>query len=92
MSRPTIERPARGWSQELINMFWEIWDRWHLNDMRTECEHQRSRGETYKTHPNVECPDCNYRLGSAWLTEQVPDQVLEFLRSLPDTDRTPAWV
>jgi len=32
------------------------------------------------------------RLGSAWLTEQVPDQVLEFLRSLPDTDRTPAWV
>lgn len=33
-----------------------------------------------------------YRYGSAWLTVAVPDDVLAFLRSLPDTDIQPAWV
>lgn len=30
--------------------------------------------------------------GSAWFREEVPTDVLDFLRSLPDTDKTPAWV
>jgi hypothetical protein len=33
-----------------------------------------------------------YRYGSAWLTEEVPADVLDFLRSLPTADRQPAWV
>lgn len=33
-----------------------------------------------------------YAYGSAWLTEEVPAEVLDFLRALPDTDRQPAWV
>lgn len=33
-----------------------------------------------------------YSYGSAWLSEDVPDEVLEFLQALPDTDREPAWV
>src|ERR1043165_2726339 len=35
-------KPARGWSPELIKQFFDIWDRWHLNDMRAGCEHQRA--------------------------------------------------
>lgn len=34
----------------------------------------------------------NYSYGSAWLYEEVPADVLDWLRALPDTDRTPAWV
>lgn len=30
--------------------------------------------------------------GSAWFREDVPADVLDFLRALPDADRTPAWV
>lgn len=30
--------------------------------------------------------------GSAWFREEVPADVLEFLRALPDADRVPAWV
>lgn len=30
--------------------------------------------------------------GSAWFREEVPAEVLDFLRNLPATDRTPAWV
>ena len=33
-----------------------------------------------------------YRYGSAWLRCEVPEDVIAFLRNLPDTDITPAWV
>lgn len=38
------------------------------------------------------CEVCGYRYGSAWLKEEVPAEVLAFLESLPETDKTPAWV
>lgn len=33
-----------------------------------------------------------YRYGAAWLREEVPADVLEWLKGLPDSDDTPAWV
>ncbi len=38
------------------------------------------------------CPVCGYKYGSAWLFEEIPADVIEWLFSLPDTDTTPAWV
>ena len=35
---------------------------------------------------------CGYKYGSKWLKREVPAEVLEFLRTLPDTDTKPAWV
>lgn len=32
---------APGWDAELCGQFLEAWERWHLNDMRPGCEHQR---------------------------------------------------
>ena len=32
---------TEGWSSELFGRFLKTWDRWHLNDMRAGCEHQR---------------------------------------------------
>jgi hypothetical protein len=176
---------APGWTAETFARLLEIWDRWHLNDGRPECEHQRAlgwreiarekatlyewrlkseisaaqktvkekalaaleAGETFtptaeethlarlfyglKTHtaeapPEYEpkkplwpgdkgpteektlgwltekehprgilskpCPTCGYKYGSAWLREEVPGDVLEFLASLPESDKVPAWV
>jgi hypothetical protein len=34
-------------------------------------------GETWTTHPSAVCPDCEYRLGSAWLYEALPDDILD---------------
>jgi hypothetical protein len=147
----------------------EVWDRWHLNDMRAGCEHQRAEGwgagelvevVTYKLtseaakeqrsasafvqqqvrergevkvneemrallnlpyfttqapdadapgagryevhqreqkhpahlrpdeHPagvlGKPCPVCGYRYGTRWLSEEVPTNVIDFLRTLPD--------
>lgn len=54
-------------------------------------------GGTIKPPPGfpyagLPCPECGYRIGSAWLFEPVPLHVLDFLRALPDADREPAWV
>lgn len=55
--------------------------KWHLNDMRSECQHQEARGETYTTHPGATCPDCGHRLGSAWLKRELPVDVIAWAES-----------
>lgn len=42
---PSELRPlAPGWTVEKVARFLELWKRWHLNDMRPGCEHQRAMG------------------------------------------------
>jgi hypothetical protein len=38
------------------------------------------------------CPTCGYKYGTGWLYRAVPEDVISFLFSLPETDTTPAWV
>lgn len=171
--------PTKMWSREMLDKFCDIWERWHLNDMRAGCEHQvgekwdASRQVTlyeYKMTPTLReqhdrlhkrverdigegcnvrlnnderriynapyfvnsgdapagyekykeetkpvgslypmdsdtkwgdkhplgilckpCPVCGYKWGSSWLYEPLPEDVVEWLKNLPDTDKTPAW-
>lgn len=50
----------------------------------------------YRTHPegllSKPCEICQYPYGSKWLREEVPTEVVEWLKALPETDITPAWV
>jgi hypothetical protein len=118
-------KPAPGWDRGKIKRFFDLWDRWHLNDMRAGCEHQRALGwdkepidpnkpttaygkfypgQTHDSrnlkswvnppvgHMSEPCPVCGYKYGTAWLTESVPADVINFLFGLPDADITPAWV
>jgi hypothetical protein len=126
--KPAIVELAPAWTQEMLAKFQEIWDRWHLNDMRAGCEHQRaeqwdkrpidpskplnSYGKHYvgqkqdswnmltwlnaSEHPDglmcKPCLVCGYKYGTAWLKEEVPQEVINWLANLPETDMTPAWV
>lgn len=92
MNWEPLENLAIGWSRATEAQFIATWRRWHLNDMRAECEHQRAMGWTWGTHPSEPCPTCGYKLGHAWLTETVPDEVIAFLESLPESHTAPAWV
>jgi len=65
-----------------FDTLYALWKRWHLNGMRSACEHQRARGETWTSHPSAECPDCGYKLGHAWLYEPIPADVMETLNRL----------
>lgn len=101
--RPADFNFAPGWDAGRWLDLLDVWKRWHLNDMRSGCEHQRALGWTYDTHrdPDPEapgfpyaglpCPDCGHRIGSAWLREEVPASVLDFLDALPESDRPYPW-
>jgi len=34
-------KPTAGWTEEMLKKLCDIWDEWHLNDMRPYCEHQK---------------------------------------------------
>lgn len=110
-AQSTIEL-APAWTSEMLAKFFEVWERWHLNDMRAGSAEQEAwlrqnpiPKEEYaypKSHFEVAGgklaeaglnPDSTgYKYGHAWKTEALPDDVVEFLASLPDTDKTPAWL
>lgn len=37
------------------------------------------------------CPTCGYKFGTAWLHEEVPEEVITFLHSLPSVDAPKGW-
>lgn len=38
------------------------------------------------------CPVCGYEYGSGWQKVEVPQEVIDWLMALPDTEKKPAWV
>lgn len=159
--------PADGWTREMVDKLCDIWERWHLNDMRAYCEHQKSMGwdklarepitfynyslnkEAMKKRHEAEsaampqslvvtkeikgeltafyepkkplfagdrgptstqqrgwirfdefeegilckpCPVCGYKYGTQWLKEEVPEEVIDWLFALPNSDKKPAWI
>ena len=78
---------GHSWGQcvdAIVDFFPEMkpYMKWHLNHMHAECSHQRARGETWLTHSMAECPDCGYKLGSKWLKEELPAEVVDFINGL----------
>ena len=68
--------------------------------MREQEEMQRS--EEYFSNAAAElskrltdgkpCPVCGYQYGHAWQTEEVPQEVIDWLFNLPESPVVPAWV
>ncbi len=99
---------APGWSPSMIKRFRQVWKDWHLNDCTAGSPKQEAflRDNPIKavypdSHYDLASkaladvglnPDDDYKYGSAWLTREVPDDVIAYLAALPDTDKTPAWV
>jgi hypothetical protein len=97
---------APSWTPEMVARLREVWDRWHLNDMRagTPAQEARLRTLTFPGYPvnhydwaSAELakaglnPDDGYRYGSSWLYEDVPANVLDWLYRLPVSDREHPW-
>lgn len=94
-----VTTPGPGLTMDDVRRLREVWDHWHLNDMRPGCVHQRgygwdamhvleSRGRyagmsraRQKAFKRIDrpCPVCGYRYGSAWLTEELPADVVQFI-------------
>ena len=75
---------------------YEVWDRWHLNDMRAGTPAQEKLvKELLESSPNADydeqCDfldrhdllfDGGYKYGSAWLREDLPQDVIDYVHSL----------
>lgn len=100
--RLTVDNLNPGWDAALVNRFADVWEEWHLNDMRAGTPRQtvylRAQPPTSYAQARDALaaaglnPDNGYRYGSAWLREEVPAEVISFLKSLPVSERTPAWI
>ena len=42
--------------------------------------------------PHPVCEGLSYRYGDAWSFREIPEEVLQFLKDLPETEVIPAWV
>lgn len=119
-----IVKYSPGWNAKKLQKFVDIWNKWHLNNMRAGCEHQRAANWSENRidpaelpddrHTNRDergilamwvrpsehpkgllckpCPVCGYEYGSEWQFEEVPNDVLMFLKGLPESKTKPAWV
>jgi hypothetical protein len=73
----------------------DLWDHWHLNDMRAACIHQAEaaaalhkalpsyadRDELWRRLRELPCPE-GYQYGDAWLVEYLPPEVEDRIREL----------
>lgn len=98
-----VKQIADGWSVLDLTSLLAVWDRWHLNDVRSWCAHMdRSNlvredgpyGRQISTRGNP-CPDgADFWFGRSWLVEFLPDDVIaevERLQALP-AGALPRWV
>jgi hypothetical protein len=95
-----VDTLAKGWTYGKLARFNSIWAEWHLNDMKagTPKQTEALKGKNLDYDKAVEYlksinlyEDNGYKYGSAWLKVEVPQDVIDFLEALPNTDRQPAW-
>lgn len=60
----------------------KLWEKWHLNDMHAECEHQEAKGMTYQTHPSNDCEVCGWKLGHGWSYRTIDPKDLEQIKQI----------
>lgn len=71
----------------LYKRIMNLWKKWHLNDMRAGCRHQRAQGwgNGMLTKP---CPICGYKYGTEWLYEKIDKRDLYAIMDIMQIDYT----
>jgi hypothetical protein len=59
----------------------ELWRRWHLNGMHAGCEHQWHLEHEASEHIGEICSVCGYRFGSSWIVEELPEDIINEIKS-----------
>lgn len=67
-----ITRLEPGWTIADVVRLRQIWQDWHLNDMRAGCIHQSDKD-------SGPCPHTGYKHGESWLFESLPLDVFSFI-------------
>lgn len=73
--------PTDEWTPEMLNKLCDIWDRWHLNDMRPYCEHMRELGWTEHTQDKVKIEKWTLTKEASQKKKEAENRALECLRN-----------
>lgn len=73
--------PTDEWTPEMLNKLCDIWDRWHLNDMRPYCEHMRELGWTEYTQDKVKIEKWTLTKEASQKKKEAENRALECLRN-----------
>lgn len=77
-----------GWNVGRFSKLRTIANNWHLNGLRAGCAHQEivweegKYGRQMSLTETLPCPETDYRFGSAWLVEPLPQDVIDYLKDL----------
>ncbi len=82
-----ITQPAKGFTFETIREIYQLWQEWHLNDLKSHCAHQDQAVAWDEVAP---CPLTGYKAGSAWLTKPLPAEIIEQVSALVMRERVSA--
>lgn len=90
-----------GWNKEIWLKFLDVWKDWHLNDMNAGTQKQEKAIKEWRRKNKIsglaydeECKylksirlytDNGHKYGSSWLLRTLPQDVIDFLESLPET-------
>ena len=69
-----ITHPAKGYTLANIKEIYSLWNRYHLNDLNSHCEHQ---DKAIKWDEVTPCPVTGYKAGSNWLVQEITREELD---------------
>lgn len=81
-------KPAEGWNEEMVQKFCDIWDEWHLNDMRAYCPHMKELGWTEHLSDKVKVETWTLTREAADMKKKAENRALECLRNRKRFDPT----
>jgi hypothetical protein len=87
LTRMDPRKLADGWTAQDVTALHALWERCHLNTMRAGCAHQEVvyeddgyGGQRPSLDLTPPCAETGYQYGRAWLTEPLPEDVVEQAR------------
>jgi len=73
--------PTEDWTKEMLEKLCDIWDEWHLNDMRPYCEHQKELGWRKLASETITLYHYKLKREVSEQKDQIERQALEALRN-----------
>lgn len=64
-------------NDERLQKIVAIWKRWHLNDLKAGCIHQKHGDYSNPEISGQVCPETGYKYGTSYLLEELPEDVIQ---------------
>ena len=74
-------RPGVGWNEEMLQKFCEIWERWHLNDMKPYCQHMKELGWDEQAKERVKIDTWTLTKEAMQMKRDAENRAIECLRN-----------